>query len=283
MSVLFLLIIFVLIAVALTVLLWVGSLFFQGYIYTEPSPELYWQAPAAGAALGVFFTFWCWLAMGAADPQDLAYDTLFRFSPQVEKYEKPAKRIWVERKNTKEPVALQRQRIDQTRYEYREVDTKRPYSPNNVQAILVEESNGEKVRLAPGPAREGSVYREFVAPGGWTMMEYESGPTGQLIAFRFGRFMMNLLLNFVHLVVWFLCLWLLLRFTWAHALGFAFVLWLVTTLALLPMMLDGAANVGTGKSSFANRHDSERFFEGRCPKDDIRISRELILAADFIL
>jgi hypothetical protein len=46
----------------------------------------------------------------------------------------------------------------------------------------------------------------------------------------------NLLLNFLHLGVWFACLWLLLRFQWGHALGFAVVLWLALTLTILPML-----------------------------------------------
>ena len=44
---LFLLLVLVLSAAALTVLLWVITLFFQGYFYTEATVQIQWQAPAA--------------------------------------------------------------------------------------------------------------------------------------------------------------------------------------------------------------------------------------------
>jgi len=60
---------------------------------------------------------------------------------------------------------------------------------------------------------------------------------GQVRVFRWGLFVVNILLNTVHLGLWFVCFWLLLRFQWAHALGLAVVVWLVTTLVALPMLL----------------------------------------------
>ncbi len=51
---------------------------------------------------------------------------------------------------------------------------------------------------------------------------------------------MNLLLNGLHLVVWFACLWLLLRFQWPHALGMALVCWLVVTVIVIPPLLNKA-------------------------------------------
>ena len=48
--------------------------------------------------------------------------------------------------------------------------------------------------------------------------------------------LMTFLLNFLHLGVWFVCLWLLLRFQWSHALGLAIVFCLAMTLVVLPML-----------------------------------------------
>jgi hypothetical protein len=45
-----------------------------------------------------------------------------------------------------------------------------------------------------------------------------------------------LLLNIGHFVVWFLAIWLLLRFSWGHALGFSIVAGLVTMLVILPLL-----------------------------------------------
>ena len=42
-------------AASVIVLLWIWTFFFQGYIYTAPTPGLFWQAPAAGLFLTIGF------------------------------------------------------------------------------------------------------------------------------------------------------------------------------------------------------------------------------------
>src|SRR5262249_16234988 len=56
-----LLITFLLVFRGLAILLWAGSLFFQGYLYSEPAAGLHWRALAAGAVLTLFLAFWCFL------------------------------------------------------------------------------------------------------------------------------------------------------------------------------------------------------------------------------
>ena len=80
--------------------------------------------------------------------------------------------------------------------------------------------------------------RRFISGDGWVMIEYETGPDGIPTKFRFGRFVINLFLNFVHFVLWFFCLWLLLRFQWSHALLLAAVFWLVFALLVWPVLQD---------------------------------------------
>ena len=78
-----LLLILLITGLGMAVLLYVGAMFFQGYIYTEPSRELYWQAPAAAGVLTLFLMLWCVLdanSPGTA-PGDIPYDTIFRFTP----------------------------------------------------------------------------------------------------------------------------------------------------------------------------------------------------------
>ena len=74
------------------------------------------------------------------------------------------------------------------------------------------------------------------------MIEFESGPDGIATAFRLGRFLVNMFLNFFHFCLWFICLWLLLRFQWSHALGLAFVMWIAMSLAVLPMLFEQTAH-----------------------------------------
>ena len=233
-------------AVSIVVFLYIGTLFFQGYIYTEATPGLFWQAPAAGAVMAGFFALWCLAVVNSADahPEDIPYDTLFRFSPRVEMVKEPVKEIWAVKKND-EKVRYKRHRIDQRRYEYRDATVGRPWNGTGVKAIeLDHEDTKYRFDLT---ASETGAYPRFVNEKGWSMPAFESGPTGIPTAFRTSRFLANLFFNITHLILWFVCLWLLLRFQWSHALGLAFCLWLLFTLALLPMMLSYAAEVAQAR------------------------------------
>jgi len=36
-----------------------GTVFIQGYIYSEPVEQVYWRAPAAALIVALFVAFWC--------------------------------------------------------------------------------------------------------------------------------------------------------------------------------------------------------------------------------
>lgn len=259
-----LLLIMVLCAVSFVVLFWAGTFFFQGYIYTEPTPGLAWQAPAAGGAVAVFLTAWvvAIALSSAASPTDIPYDTLFRFSPKVTMFERPVAKITAIKQDGKR-IDYVCKRLDQTRYRY--VDTSydpRPWSSSKVVAIELLDPNKQTVQFKVRPPSESDgflalskssgAYREFVSDDGWVMLDYDdssqtAGPTGLPSQFRTGRFLVNLFFNFGFLTVLFVSLWLLLRYQWPHALGFAFVLWVVLTLAVLPMLLTYAAGVAQAR------------------------------------
>ena len=235
------------VAVALMVLLWAGGMFLQSYIYTEPSPHLMWGAPAGGALLGAFFAWWLFAVAKSPEsrPEEIPYDTIFRFSPRVDMVKEPVRELWAVKKNG-EKVLYKRHRIDQNRWEYKDAALDRPWNGSGVEAIeLVHD--GEKYRFDKEAKTESGGYLRFVNDKGWTMTSGERGPRGEPTTFRTSRFLANLFFNGVHLLLWFACLWLLLRFQWAHALGLAFCLWLVTTLAILPMMLEQAARLAQAR------------------------------------
>jgi hypothetical protein len=240
--VLFLLLILALSGMALTVIIWVGTLFLQGYYYTQPTEGIAWQAPVAGFAIGLFLTLWCMLMVNSADPN--AYETLFRFEHRVDKFKQPVKDLWVVNKASKEPVHYTLKKKWQggvVTSEYVEAQSGRPYSPSGVEEIIIKE-NGETVRFLPASATKGAAYREFVDESGWTIREYpQSGPTGMPEAFRWGRFLTSFFFNSAHLVLWFVCLWALVRFQWSHALGLAVVMWVIMTVAVLPMLFEQTA------------------------------------------
>jgi hypothetical protein len=239
------------VAVGLMVLVWVGSLFFQGYIYTEPSRGLHWQAPAAGAILGLFFAWWCFAVAHSpnARPEDIPYDTIFRFSPRVEMVKKPVRELWAVKKNDQKvlyKVFLVPQAGSPPAVIYRD-SAERPWNSNGVKAIELEH-DGKKYRFEEIKVTSGA-YPQFTSEDGWSMKVYESGPTGVPERFQTSRFLANFFFNGMHAVLWFLCLWLLVRFQWPHALGIGLGMWLLFTLALLPMMLGYAAQIAQSRPS----------------------------------
>jgi hypothetical protein len=238
-----LILILLVVGVTLMVVLWAGTIYLQSWFYTEASTDVFWQAPAAAAVLTLFFGLWCLIAR----PEELTFGIPFLFSAEETKGNKPVEYLWAVRKNEKDPVKYKRKtevRAGQTSYRYYverdgQPDPRSPWTPDRVVAILVEGEKGEKIRFEPATQERGE-YRRFVDPEGWEIREYDDGPTGPPTIFRTGRFLANITLNLLHLGVWFGCLWLLLRFQWTHALGLGIVLWLVTTLTVLPMLLTRA-------------------------------------------
>jgi hypothetical protein len=243
-----LLLVLLVVGVTLTVVLWAGTVYLQSYFYTEASTDVFWQAPAAAAALTLFFTVWCLLDANAegAGPKNLPYNTILEFSAQETKGKKPVEHLVAERKNQK-PVKLKRRTIGQDKYVYeverdKQPDPKSPWRSLGVVDAIVIEQDGVTSRFLPQPSERGQ-YQRFVDSEGWTMMVYDDGPTGQPTIFSTGRFLVNSFLNLLHYVLWVVCLWLLLRFQLSHALGLGLVLWLIMTVAILPMLLMQAGAV----------------------------------------
>lgn len=247
----FLLLIFVLTTLALMVALWVVTMFLQGYYYTEPTPNIAWQAPAAGAAIGGFITLWCLFIVNSKDvkPGNLPYDTILRFSPKVDLADEPAKELWAVRKGSSEPVHYKLKKgvqAGQTSYRYHDVESGLPWSAGATVSIQIKSGN-DTYRFLPRPPNTDLGYQEFADDTGWVMRVYsQDGPTGRPYSFRWGRFWGNLFLNFFHLALWFICFWLVLRFHPAHALMLSLVSWLIMTLAVLPLILEQAGNRAMG-------------------------------------
>src|SRR5207244_3345567 len=78
------------------------------------------------------------------------------------------------------------------------------------------------------------------ARGRYMTEEYPGVVTNE----RWGIFFANLGLNGLHFLLWFLCLWLLTRYQWSHALGLAVVFWAIMTVLIVPILVDRANESG---------------------------------------
>jgi hypothetical protein len=232
------LIVLVLFAV-LSLLLAAWTLFFQGYIYSEPAEAIYWRAPAAGAALTFFLVIWIILDYRSVE------------KPSDEGRYRPLHELSVRETQTYPKLTIlnqDRKKVQYTRqgnnkYE-REGGRRMPERPLE---IVATDKDGQEHVFKPPTDDKGNFKVEKNQPlryyeEGNPSRYMEEGFLGDITIPNYGWLVMGLLLNFVFLIVWFVCLWLLLRFQWSHALGQAFVAWLIS-LFVLPMLLTQAEKV----------------------------------------
>ena len=245
---LFLLLIILVVFVFLTVFLWVGTLFIQGYVYSEPAEHLEWRAPAAGGALALFLGLWMLLDYAAIDTAviDIPYHTIFHFNPTQTK---DVDKLWGV-VGDKETLYNRQKSVRGADFFLTEGET--PWqreTPDGICAAILIEEGGVKVRFEPRlvdgkfppPKKRGLI---FESPGTENFPTYYEKDgrrymeaIGKVSIYRWLLFLLNLFLNALHLGLWFVCLWLLLRFQWTHALSGAVLIWLVMSLAVLPLLL----------------------------------------------
>lgn len=228
---LYLLLTLLLMGLALGVIFWAGSMWLQGYFYSEPAEQLYWRAPAASAALTLFVGLWCILY--ARNPAQ--FETLFNASTRQDR-EFP--QFWAVK--GKEKTLYKQARSAQGRPVYLDEERKPPKTHPDV--IIVKE-DGQDVEFKPDRDAQGNFRIEkgqslsYQDNRGRVMSE---DSLGRYAVPRMGAFFVNVLFNLFHLGLWFLAMWLLLRFQWTHALGLAVFFWFLMTLTFLPLLLNSA-------------------------------------------
>src|SRR5262249_17941160 len=131
-------------------------------------------------------------------------------------------------------------------------DRGRPFSRTTtegaVEEIIVKDDKGE-MHFKPKTTKEGSFKSNEQFPGYYQDDgRHEMAQPGQISVFRWGLYFANLLLNIFHFALWFLCLWLLLRFQWTHALFGAVIFWVVMTILVVPMVLEKTQRVAQQKA-----------------------------------
>jgi hypothetical protein len=239
--VLSLLLVVVLIGAVLTAALWVGTLFLQGYLYTEPSGGVFWQAPLAAAVLTFFYLFWSLLNVWDGTVVDgrveIPYGILWSFSNRVDLSPEPVAEFESKRKNESEVEVF---KLEKSPHEikYKRVDKNEYWSPVGVEWVKFKDKDGKEYKFDPIPTPKGGN-RVFVDhEHGWEMTDIRPGQASYT---SFGRLLVYFLLNAMHLAVWIVCLWLVLRFAPSHAIGLGVVMWLLFTLAVFPGLFSRAA------------------------------------------
>jgi hypothetical protein len=229
------LLIFLVIAISLAVLLAAGTLFIQGYLYSEPVGDIFWRAPAAAVVLTIFFWLWCFLNYRATDPRatELPYETIFTSAGTEDTAKEPVAEIWAERGGNRTHYRRHTIVVTPIRYEYHDSSDKRLTMFQNIDAIVVKEGDPKSPTEVHFVARPEE--NKFVEEGGSRYMTVDN--FGRIYTPRPGRSRTMLLINALHFVVWFLTVWLLLRFQWSHALGLAIVFWLAMTMLIMPQIL----------------------------------------------
>jgi hypothetical protein len=210
--------------VVLAALLWGGTRLAQGGLYEDPVTDLYWRAPAAAGTFTAFLALWCLLNYARSTPgeSDLPFEGLFNFAS--EKTSEPVKEFSVVRSDgERKRYHLRIETGPPPRFSYLD-NTNRQWQSTQAretEAIIVKE-DGQEVRFKTDPQR--NLWKE---EGGQRVMGFDI--PGRIITLSPGRSVLSVVLNLVHLAVWFVCLWPLLRFQWPHALLGAAVVWLAMT------------------------------------------------------
>jgi hypothetical protein len=219
----------------LSVLLAAWTLWFQSYIYSEPAGEMQWRAPAAGAGITLFLLLW--VVIDYNSPGNYREIHKFSYTEDLPLFPE----LHILNHDGKEE-SYQLGSNPRGVKEYHRKGRSLPSRPDRIVAIRGDDKYVFEPERRNGKFVEGigGVVHYHNAENGWEMVE---GQLGYVTISHFGRLIGNLLLNALHLAVWFVCLWLLLRFQWSHALGQAIVCWLAVTFLVLPGLLDRAEAV----------------------------------------
>jgi hypothetical protein len=231
--VLWLLLFLVLLAFVLAVVLWGGSLFGHSYFYTEIAAGLIWRAAVAAGILVLFYFCWSMINVAGGRPTtgELPYPEFWRFSNRIYMVDSPVPEL-TSKKRSGEAVYL----LDKTQprgTNYKLADGVENWSPSGVEWISLKH-DGTEYKFDHVKGDDDAGYRRFVdKEHGWEMRDVEIGQPSYT---SFPRLVVYFILNVLHLGLWIAVVWLVLRFSLPHAVVLAFILWLIFTVLVFPVL-----------------------------------------------
>ncbi len=248
---------FVGISAASFAMFWGITLFAQKFLYNGPADKLPLRAAVAGLLLGCFLTAWIYVNT-RADGEN-KYGVIHQFSPN-DKSAPVAKFQAVRNKLDPNLKAVGEETVT---FEWLPTDKGERYVPTNPKpagnplpfavaspvhsttALLLDDA-GKPVRYeavmdAKGYAGEKYTFQE--KGGGRTILLTRGQDTAQaeriaVVSPSGGAVFLALALNALHMVVWFVVFWPVLRFNVGHAIGFTVVFFAIATVLLMPLLFD---------------------------------------------
>jgi hypothetical protein len=235
---------------------WGISLFLQRYLYNEPADKLPLRAAVAGLLLGCFVTFWVYVNT-RADGEN-KYGVIHQFSPNdvsapLAKFQAERKKLDLNQKPVgDETVTFERQQTDKgMRYLPtfpKPAGEAKPFAvtaPGYYTAALLVEKDGQPLRYEA--AMNGNQYTgpkyTFTEPGGRTIelsrgLDADPAEPLTVVSPSGGAVFLAIVLNVLHLVVWFACFWPLLKFNVGHAVALAFPFFAGMTILVMPLLFE---------------------------------------------
>lgn len=266
----------VLLVLALFALFWGGSAVAQGYLYNEPASKLPLRALAAALAVGSFLAFWALIDKKNPGKYDTFFEFASYTSVEFQEFDAVRWTVDPTtdrsrpgfRKNDKgepaETVTKFKRPAGNKAAPFKADGTGETFRLNTSTSVtaailipgpdgtasrfdaelLVPDGKGKTVPLKPDMRKndpKGIVFapnaRFMEEKGGrYVQTRQLDEHKGVLFVPSSGVVFAALLLNLGQFAVWFLALWLLLRFGWGISLGFAAAAGLVTMLVILPLL-----------------------------------------------
>lgn len=251
------------VSVAAFAVFWGLSLFLQKYLYNEPADKLVLRAAVAGLLVGCFVTFWVYVNT-RADGEN-KYGVIHQFSPNdvsapVTKFQAERKKLDTNLKPVgDETVTFERQTTGQgMRYlptHPKPAGEPKPFAvtaPGYYTSALVVESNGQPIRYeAEMDANQQQYSSEdkekytFVEKGGGGRtiklsrgLNADPAEPVTVVSPSGGAVFLAVVLNVLHLVVWFAAFWPILKFNVGHAIGLALPFFAGMTVLVMPLLFE---------------------------------------------
>jgi hypothetical protein len=227
---------FFILAFVLILLFLGGSIFLQTWLYNVPANHIVYRALASGGGVALFLTLWTWI--DASNPGN--FGTLTEFSSYDVKEYNSVDSVY--KKGNKEQIIPFRKKAGGKGSKDFVNEKNKSWHRNDTDglmiALLIKEENKDEPTRFEVKLENDKFPAEirYFEQGGSRYIDEQN--IGRIVRTRGGLVFLNLLFNFLHLVVWVCALWFGMHYVFGHALGIGFALWLFNMLLVMPVVFE---------------------------------------------